>query len=69
MLPDFLLGRPSAAAAVPSVTGLGVFGGGRVAAALLAVMCLILAGCTQPSSDTDDNRRGGFYGGISGGMN
>ena len=38
--------------------------------ALLALgLILLLAGCTATADKTDDNNRhGGFYGGVSGGM-
>jgi hypothetical protein len=38
----------------------------RLALALLA--CLIVAGCADSDKRTDDNRFGGFYGGVSGGV-
>lgn len=37
-------------------------------AALMLGLLLILAGCAAPDHDADQNRRGGFYGGVSGGM-
>ncbi len=37
----------------------------RLALCLLA--CLILAGCAQRGNAGDDDRKGGFYGGVSGG--
>jgi hypothetical protein len=30
--------------------------------------CLIVAGCMQHDGRNDDNRSGGFYGGVSGGV-
>jgi hypothetical protein len=30
--------------------------------------CLLVTGCAQRESSADDNRPGGFYGGVSGGM-
>jgi hypothetical protein len=36
--------------------------------ALALLACLIVAGCTQRDSSADDNRPGGFYGGVGGGM-
>lgn len=29
---------------------------------------LLLTGCTAPGSGSDDDRRGSFYGGLSGGL-
>jgi hypothetical protein len=37
----------------------------RVAALLLA--CLALAGCADNSKSSDNDRFGGFYGGVTGG--
>jgi hypothetical protein len=40
----------------------------RRCAAVLAV-CLLIAGCAQKDrSAEDENRSGGFYGGVSGGL-
>jgi hypothetical protein len=40
---------------------------GRVVVLSLLV-CLVLAGCAaRDTSSTDDDRRGGFYGGVFGG--
>jgi hypothetical protein len=36
--------------------------------ALALLACLAAAGCAQRDSGTDDDRRGGFYGGVSGGV-
>ena len=36
--------------------------------ALYLLAFLILAGCTQHGNSGDDDRKGGFYGGVSGGM-
>jgi hypothetical protein len=36
--------------------------------ALAALLCLLVTGCAQPKSTADDNRPGGFYGGVSGGV-
>jgi hypothetical protein len=38
-----------------------------VAVGFLGVL-LILAGCAPRDSSTDENRSGGFYGGVSGGV-
>lgn len=35
--------------------------------ALLVGLALLLGGCAVREPGTDDNRRGGFYGGVSGG--
>ncbi|HYU13756.1 MAG TPA: hypothetical protein VEK82_14340 [Stellaceae bacterium] len=35
--------------------------------ALSVVACLVLAGCASRDTSADDERRGGFYGGVSGG--
>jgi hypothetical protein len=40
---------------------------GVVAVGFLGVL-LILAGCTQRGTDTEADRSGGFYGGVSGGV-
>jgi hypothetical protein len=37
-------------------------------AALALLSCLIATGCMQHDGRTDDNRSGGFYGGVSGGV-
>jgi hypothetical protein len=37
----------------------------RLAIALIA--CLVLAGCASSDKNANDNRFGGFYGGVSGG--
>ena len=41
----------------------------RLVSALLLLACLFVAGCANQSgnSDDNDNRFGGFYGGINGG--
>ena len=44
----------------------------RVRLAFVMLVCLVLAGCAQGASTSNDdsnrsNRFGGFYGGISGG--
>jgi len=36
--------------------------------ALALLACLILAGCARSGDSSDDDRRGGFYGGVEGGM-
>jgi hypothetical protein len=36
--------------------------------ALAALLCLLVTGCAQRESGANDNRPGGFYGGVSGGM-
>jgi hypothetical protein len=36
--------------------------------ALALLACLIVAGCARRDGSADDNRSGGFYGGVSGGM-
>jgi hypothetical protein len=43
---------------------------GRRRAVVLALLaCLLIAGCAQQDrSANDENRSGGFYGGVSGGM-
>ena len=38
------------------------------AIALMLLACLVIAGCAQRDSTSDDNRSGGFYGGVSGGL-
>jgi hypothetical protein len=35
--------------------------------ALSLLVCLAAAGCAQRDGTADDNRPGGFYGGVSGG--
>ena len=41
----------------------------RLAGLLLALFaCLVVAGCMRQDSKADDNRSGGFYGGVSGGV-
>jgi hypothetical protein len=40
----------------------------RAGLALLLLACLAVTGCAQRNSNADDNRPGGFYGGVSGGM-
>jgi len=30
--------------------------------------CLAVAGCAPPARNADDSQRGGFYGGVSGGL-
>jgi hypothetical protein len=40
----------------------------RRLAVLVLLACLAVAGCAGPAKDSDnDNRFGGFYGGVSGG--
>ena len=56
--PDRQARPPSGSAAVCGPTGL----------ALAFFLCLLVASCAQPVSSADDNRPGGFYGGVSGGM-
>jgi len=34
---------------------------------LSLLACLVLAGCVSRDTSADDDRRGGFYGGVSGG--
>jgi len=34
---------------------------------LSLLACLVLAGCAARDSSTDEDRRGGFYGGVFGG--
>jgi hypothetical protein len=41
---------------------------GSAAFALAFFACVLVAGCAQRESSADDNRPGGFYGGVSGGM-
>jgi len=36
--------------------------------ALALLVCLAAAGCAARDRGTDDNRSGGFYGGVSGGV-
>ena len=36
--------------------------------ALAVLACLAVAGCADRSGSSDDGRRGGVYGGVSGGM-
>jgi hypothetical protein len=36
----------------------------RVLAALVLLACLALAACTDSDKRSDDNRFGGFYGGV-----
>ncbi len=36
--------------------------------ALVLSVILLLAGCTRSADNSDDSRRGGFYGGVSGGL-
>ena len=36
--------------------------------ALVVLGCLFIAGCAPRDSSAEDNRPGGFYGGVSGGM-
>jgi hypothetical protein len=41
---------------------------GRWDAAVLALLlCLLIAGCAQHDRSDDENRSGGFYGGVLGG--
>ena len=40
---------------------------GRRIAALVIGLALLLGGCSARDPGADDNRRGGFYGGVSGG--
>jgi hypothetical protein len=38
---------------------------------LVALVCAVLGGCAPKGdndNDNDDNQRGGFYGGVSGGL-
>jgi hypothetical protein len=39
-----------------------------VAGLAVLVLCLLIAGCSQSTANSDQDRRNGFYGGISGGM-
>ena len=39
----------------------------RVAAVLMLLMALSAAGCVGDTAPSDSDKRGGFYGGISGG--
>jgi hypothetical protein len=41
---------------------------GPAGLALAFFLCLAVTGCVQRESSADDNRPGGFYGGVSGGM-
>jgi hypothetical protein len=41
---------------------------GPAGIALAFFLCLAVTGCAQRESSADDNRPGGFYGGVSGGM-
>ena len=41
---------------------------GTAGFALAFFACLLLTGCAQRENSTDDNRPGGFYGGVGGGM-
>ena len=34
---------------------------------LSVLACLLIAGCASRDTSADDERRGGFYGGVSGG--
>jgi len=36
--------------------------------AVAVLLCLAVTGCAPRESSADDNRPGGFYGGVSGGM-
>jgi hypothetical protein len=36
--------------------------------ALALLACVFVAGCAGSANSSDDERRGGFYGGVSGGM-
>ena len=40
--------------------------GTRLVLALL--VCLVVASCANSGNASDDERRGGFYGGVNGGM-
>ena len=40
----------------------------RLFSALLLLGCLALAACADSDKRPDDNRFGGFYGGVNGGM-
>jgi hypothetical protein len=41
----------------------------RCAVGLALLACLLIAGCAQKDrSAEDENRSGGFYGGVSGGL-
>jgi hypothetical protein len=42
--------------------------GGGVRLALCVLVCLVLAGCAQGGTNADDSRKGGFYGGVEGGL-
>lgn len=43
--------------------------GGRIGCVVLGLsFLLLLMGCTASDTSSDDNRRGGFYGSVSGGM-
>jgi len=42
-------------------------GARRSAVALVLLACLIIAGCAQRDRSDDENRSGGFYGGVFGG--
>ena len=35
---------------------------------LVVLACLAVTGCANTDTRSDDNRFGGFYGGVSGGM-
>jgi hypothetical protein len=41
---------------------------GSAGIALALFLCLAVTGCAQRESGADDNRPGGFYGGVSGGV-
>jgi hypothetical protein len=51
----------------PSTTVSGS-GGRRCIIVLGLLACIAVAGCAPRESSVDDNRQGGFYGGVSGGM-
>jgi hypothetical protein len=35
---------------------------------IVLVTCVLLAGCTRPAANSDQDRHAGFYGGVSGGV-
>jgi hypothetical protein len=39
----------------------------RFLSILLLLLCLLVSGCEDARNDSDDNRFGGFYGGVNGG--
>ena len=50
-----------------SKTGSGPAGRRWNVVALMLLACLLIAGCAQRDSSSDNDRSGGFYGGVSGG--